>query len=145
MFIKGKESGFKMPRNKERQRGKRIMTEANPERNLHVVLLISGVALVSGGVTGAVGFGLLMGEEHALLGLRTGALLSQTLVWGGLVFVGVGHWVYEAIKDARKPGAHELTLNVDPSQIERPIVSENAVGAEAPAAVKSKRLEEVSV
>ncbi len=130
------------------------MAELNPERNLRIVLIVSAAALVTGAVTGGLGFALLAGEEHLWLGLRTGALLSQTLVWGSVILVGLGHWVYEgyqALKSGRKPSAAELTLSVDPSQIERPLTGQEASG-EVPvgsvtklAATRTGRYEEVSV
>ncbi len=123
------------------------MAEANPERNLRVLLLISAVTLVTGAVVGGVGFGIGLGEEHVLLGARTGALLSQTVVWGGLIFVGVGHWVWEAVKEVLpqdKPSADELTLTVDPTQIDRPL-EQGAPATAAHTPAKAKRLEEVSV
>jgi hypothetical protein len=162
--MKPKESILRMAGIETSKKEKRnVMAELNPERNLRIVLIISGAALVTGAVTGGVGFAILGAEEHIGLGMRTGALLSQTLVWGGVIVVGLGHWVYEGYKalrgelsGERSPSEAELTLAVDPNQIERPLASsegtavqrqagaETATGA-AVAKSRDGRYQEVSV
>ncbi len=118
------------------------MTNPGPEKNFHTVLIIAGVALAVGSAAGFLGFSNVFGSEHAFLGLRAGALISQVLVWGSVIVVGMAHWVVEGFH-AMKTGSSALpTMNVSPDQLERPITGETAQPTPAKQPV---RHEEVAV
>ena len=122
------------------------MNSNHPDRHLHIVLAVAAVALVVGAVTGGVGFGILLGTEHVLLGVQTGALLSQTFVWGSLVFIGIGHLLYVNLidKPEANPSQSDLYLQVDPSQVDRQVDFNEPTSTPREAA-KPKRFSEVSV
>jgi hypothetical protein len=118
------------------------MTTPGSEKNLHTVLIIAAVALAVGSAAGYLGFSSVFGAEHSLLGLRAGALISQVLVWGSVIVVGMAHWVVEGFH-AMKTGSSALpTMTVSPDQLERPITGETA---QPTPAKQPARHEEVTV
>jgi hypothetical protein len=119
------------------------MNTPGPEKNFHTVLIIAGVALAVGSSAGYFGFSSAFGPEHGLLGLRAGALISQVLVWGSVIVVGMAHWVVEGFHALASSSKALPTMTVSPDQLERPITG--TAGTQTPAVAQPTRHEEVAV